>query len=156
FATGNHTIGFNYSGDVNYNYFLESQGVPSGNPTSIYAKYSTTSAVISTPPSPITYGTPVTFTGMISGTGTVDGTANFVDSAGAWPGGGNTNLTVTSGTVTQTPTALFSAGTHGITLQYLGSSSYYSSTSPVYSLQVNPATPTIALTSTSVTGLSLG
>jgi uncharacterized protein (TIGR03437 family) len=156
-SVGSHSIGFNYLGDSNYLPFFAGAGTPPGqNPITItVAKANTTSAVTSTPASPITYGTSVTFNGTVSSAGAADGTANLTDSAGAWPGGGNTGLTVTNGAVSHTPSALFSAGTHGITLAYLGSASFNTSTSPVYSLQVLPATPSVTLTSTSVTGLTL-
>jgi large repetitive protein len=150
---GTVNIGFLYLGDSNYLPIVP--GVP-GNPIQVtIGKTSTTSSVTSTPTSPITYGTAVTFNGTVSSAGAANGTANLTDSAGAWPGGGNTGLTVTNGAVSHTPSALFSAGTHGITLAYLGSASFNTSTSPVYSLQVLPATPTVTLTSTSVTGLTL-
>ena len=88
---------------------------------------------------PSTYGSSVTFTSTVSPSA-ASGTVTFKD--------GSTTLgtgTLSSGIATYTTSAL-TVGSHSITAEYAGDSSYSGSTnSPAFSLTVNKATPTATL-----------
>ena len=129
------------------------------------AKADTTASVTASPLGAINYGQTVTINGTVTGANTsisVGGTANVLDNAGAspWPGGGNLGVGVANGVVTALtvgPSSLFNAGTHPITVHYLGDSNYNPSpVSTAYSLVVNPAPSTTTLTSTSTSNLTIG
>jgi Bacterial Ig-like domain (group 3) len=137
-AVGSHAITAAYSGDSSYAASTSSVLTQTVNASSI----STTTALASSP-NPSTYGQSVGFTAFVSSSsGTPTGTVIFRDGAttlgsSALDAGGFATLSVSS----------LSAGTHTVTAQYNGDSTFSGSTSPALSQTVNKANATTTLTS---------
>ncbi len=136
FLGGTHNLTATYSGDANFAASTTSFSyVVSPAPTS--------AAVTSTPAGPVNFGTAVTFTATItpsvSGSPVPTGRVTFFD--GVKSLGGSVNLSA-AGTAAFTTTAnQLLGGTHSITAVYTGDANFATTTSPVYSFQVN-AVPT--------------
>ena len=135
-AVGLLSIGASYSGDANF--------LPCTAPVIILTvnKSSTTSAVTSSA-NPDAVGTPVTFTATISGSGgTPTGNVTFKDGAtvlgtGTLDGGGQASLA----------TASLAAGSHAISVTYIGDSNFVGSTSPTLTQVVNQSASSTTLAS---------
>ena len=139
-SAGSHSISATYSGDSAY----------SGSTSSTLVQTVTASPPVATislgsSPNPSVYGGQVLLSAVVSpvsGTITPTGTVTFRD--------GSTNLgssTLNAAGVATLPTAALAAGTHTITAQYNGDSTYSGSTSAGLSQTVNKANTTTALTS---------
>jgi len=122
-----HSITGVYSGDSNF------IGSTSAALKQVVSKAATSTTVVSSL-NPSTSGQTVTFTATVksSTTGTPAGTANFMD--GTTKLGGH----ALSGGIAAFSTAKLTAGTHSITVVYVGNADYTTSTSPVLDQGVNP------------------
>jgi hypothetical protein len=123
-AVGSHTITASYGGDGNFN---GGTGPVTSNPQ-VVNKADTTTGVTSSQ-SLSAVGQSVTFTAGVGaaapGAGTLTGTVTFFDGATSIGTG------TLSGALTTLTTSALTAGTHNITAQYGGDSSFNSSISPV-------------------------
>ena len=116
-AVGNHTITASYTGDTNFN---GDSGSLTGNPQVVDKADTATS--LTSAPDPAVLGQAVTFTATVTptapGAGTPTGTVTFLDGATTIGTG-----TLSHETATFTTSSL-SAGSHSITAQYGGDSSF--------------------------------
>jgi hypothetical protein len=102
---------------------------------------STTTALASTPASPVNTGVPVAFTAHVAAAaGTAAGTVQLFD--GATAVGSPTSVDASANVTIST--AFSTAGSHSITAQFTGSAGFGDSTSTplVYTVNTAPATPT--------------
>jgi hypothetical protein len=135
---GSHNITAAYGGDSTYAASTSSVLTQTVNGVLI----GTTTALTSSP-NPSTYGQTVVFTALVSSSsGTPTGTVTFLDGAtslgsSAVDGSGFATLSISS----------LSAGTHSVTAQYNGNSTFSGSTSSGLSQTVSKASTTITLTS---------
>jgi co-chaperonin GroES (HSP10) len=138
-TAGSHSITVEYQGDANFN-----TGASSALTQQVDKTDATTALTSSSSPS--TYGQSVDFTATVSavspGGGTPDGTVTFKDDGvaigtGVLNGSGQATLNISS----------LAVGSHFITAEYSGSSSYNSSISNYIIFQVNAANTSTALAS---------
>jgi len=120
--------------------------------TAILTPYVTPTVAVTATASTIALGGSDSFTVTVSGTpGTPTGTVQFFDGSTLLSG----TLTLAGGTATLSGQVFTTAGTHRITAQYSGDTVFVAATSPVFTLTVNQATPSVTLT-TSATTLVVG
>jgi Bacterial Ig-like domain (group 3) len=137
-SVGSHAITAAYSGDSTYAASTSSVLTQTVSGTLIG-----TSTALTSSPNPSTYGQGVGFTAFVgSSSGTPTGTVTFMDGAttlgsSALDASGFAMLSVSS----------LSAGTHTVTAQYNGDSTFGGSTSPALSQTVSKADTTTTLTS---------
>ena len=137
-AVGSHNITAAYGGDSSYGASTSSVLAQTVNGTLIG-----TATALTSSPNPSTYGQTIGFTAFVSSSaGTPTGSVTFMDGAttlgsSTVDGSGFAALAVSS----------LSVGTHTVTAQYTGDSSFSGSTSSVYVQTVNKAGTTTTLTS---------
>jgi hypothetical protein len=131
-AVGTHSITAQYGGDSNYGPSVSAS-------VSQVVNLVSSSVTLASSPNPSSVGTNVTLTATITSGAT--GTVVFHDGATVLGTGG-----ISNGIATLTTSSL-AAGTHSITAQYSGDSSYSASVSTPVSQVVNLASPAVAVTS---------
>jgi hypothetical protein len=127
---GDTSITADYEGDPNY--------APSTSPAMTATVKENSNTTLSANPTTTHFGQSTTLTAMVmaavSGTGMPTGDVKFFD--------GNTQIgigTLNNGTVAL-PIATLTAGTHNLTAQYQGDTTFEASTSPIATVTVSPAT----------------
>ncbi len=138
-SAGANTITASYTADGNYT-------AATGTGTLTMAGATTTSSVMSSA-NPSTYGSPVTFTATVaSGYGTPTGSVQFLDGMTVLA-----TVPLSSGQASYTTSSLL-AGSHPITVAFVGSTSFAASTSsPALSQVVNKVAPTVSVANVSGT-----
>ncbi len=135
---GSHSITAAFSGDSTY-----AASTSSALTQMVTAASAATSTALTSSPNPSTYGQSVGFTAFVSSSsGTPTGTVTFLDGA--------TNLgssTIDASGFAALSVSTLSAGTHNVTAQYNGSSTFSGSTSSVRVQTVSKASTTTTLTS---------
>ena len=135
--SGANTISAIYSGDTNYASTTATTTVTVGTLSTI-----TTGAVTSTSTTPTVAATnTLTFTASAYSGAAPSGTVAFYDNGTTLLGSGT--LSTTTHTATLATRTILGAGTHNITGVYSGSTTYAGYTSPVLTLVVAKATPTV-------------
>jgi hypothetical protein len=143
-SVGSHTIKAVYRGDTN------AQGVaqtynPADNSTTQVVNAIGTSTAVSGSPNPVNAGTPVTFTATVtpSGSGTPTGTVTFMDGSTTL-GTGTLGLVGSQDQATFTTSSNLSIGSHSITANYGGDSTFGTSSGSTTEI-VNALTTTITV-----------
>jgi hypothetical protein len=128
---GSHSLTAHYAGDTN---FASSTSIAVTQTVNGAALAATTTALASSA-NPSTVSQSVTFTATVTSqtAGTITGTVNFLDGSTSIGSG-----IVSSGKASVSTSALTS-GTHSVTAQYPGDSTFAASTSPAVSQVVNPS-----------------
>jgi Subtilase family/Bacterial Ig-like domain (group 3)/Bacterial cadherin-like domain/Bacterial Ig domain len=134
-TAGTHSITAEYGGDSNFN-------TSTSNTVSQVVNKAATTTALTSAPNPSTFGQSVTFTATVaSAAGTPTGTVTFKD------GGTTLGTGVLSAGVATYSTSTLTGGTHSITAEYGGDSSFDTSASNTVSQVVNKADTTTTLTS---------
>jgi type II secretory pathway pseudopilin PulG len=150
-ATGSHTITAQYLGNANYALSAVSppitQAVIAANTSTVVASSASTSVV----------GQPVTYTATVAvvspGTGNPAGTVEFLDGGGVI---GSCTAQALTGTSTDTATCIITynaTGSHTITAQYAGTTSYALSASTSITQTVNAASTATVVASSASTSV---
>lgn len=132
---GTHSLSASYAGTTAYK----------ASKSSLFKetiKYGTTTAITSAVPNPTTYDTPVQLTAHVTSATTATGNVTFKSGSlvlGTAALDPSDNVTITT-----SPTAL-TGGSHSLTAVYAGDTTHMSSTSPVFTEQVNKAATATAL-----------
>ncbi|MCU1227192.1 MAG: Flagellar hook-length control protein FliK [Acidobacteria bacterium] len=132
-SIASHSLTANYLGDATY-------ATSSSNTVTQVVDLATTTTAVSASPNPASTGASVTITATVTSgvAGAIGGTADFYDGATKL----NASAVAVAGGQAAYSTSSLTAGSHSITAQYLGDSTYAASLSPSTSLSVRNITTT--------------